>query len=356
VLIETTGRKLFLADPKTRSVQLLPVAVEPRWNPCGILSIVLLTPMINFLVVLNNVFFGSFGLAIIAFTIIIRLVTFPLTMRQLHQTRAMQSIQPRVQEINKKYSDPKRRQEEMMRVYRESGVNPLGCLGPMLLQFPILIALFGAVQLTLPKSPEALEHLSQYLYSWSYIQHAVPIKEYFLGMDLREGNLLMVVLVGLTTYDRRRRCHRHHRRTSAAQQMMAYMMPSVRVLALNSLAEALPGGELDRGHRSTSSPMASTLKIEPPQGARHRRTGGSSGAGPAPARTEPARELRTAMTGQRGKTVKTPLTALARRQPRRSGVVASTKGAGRPVPRRQGSHRPCRRVAQPAAPRRPRRT
>src|SRR5690606_14822356 len=101
-------------------------------------------PMINFLIILNNVLFNSFGLAIIAFTILMRVATFPLTPRQLHQTRAMQALQPRVQQINKTYSDPKRRQEEMMKAYREAGVNPLGCLGPMILQFPILIALYYA--------------------------------------------------------------------------------------------------------------------------------------------------------------------------------------------------------------------
>jgi len=267
-----------------------------------VLSIVLLTPMINFLVVLNNVFFGSFGLAIIAFTIIIRLVTFPLTMRQLHQTRAMQSIQPRVQEINKKYSDPKRRQEEMMRIYRESGVNPLGCLGPMLLQFPILIALFGAVRLTLPESPEALEHLSQYLYSWSYIQHAVPIKEHFLGMDLREGNLLMVVLVGLTTYAQTKTTVTvtTDERQKAQQQMMAYMMP----LMFAFFALNFPSGVSLYWVVNSIVGIAFNvvtygfplLKIQPLIKARvpTAALADRPSAGSAPARPETARELRTA--------------------------------------------------------------
>lgn len=187
----------------------------------------LLNPMINFLVILNIVLFGSFGLAIIAFTIVIRVATFPLTLRQLHQTRAMQSIQPRVQEINKKYNDPKRRQEEIMKAYRESGVNPLGCLGPMLLQFPILIALFVAVRKTLPESPEALEALNGHLYHWSFVQHAIPISESFLGMDLRSPNLIMVVLVGLTSWAQTKTTVTvaTDERARAQQQMMAYMMP-----------------------------------------------------------------------------------------------------------------------------------
>ncbi len=193
-----------------------------------VFTIALLDPMINFLVILNNVLFSSFGLAIIAFTIIIRLVTFPLTLRQLHSTRAMQTIQPRIQEINKKYSDPKRRQEEVMRVYRESGVNPIGCLGPMVLQFPVLIALYSAVRLALATSPEALERLSGHLYPWSYLQHAVPLQDHFMGMDLATGNLIMVILVGVTTWAQTKTTASPATmddKQRAQQQMMAYMMP-----------------------------------------------------------------------------------------------------------------------------------
>ncbi|MCL4240460.1 MAG: membrane protein insertase YidC [Dehalococcoidia bacterium] len=192
-----------------------------------IFTLILMNPMVNLLVLLNNVLFDSFGLAIIAFTILIRVVTFPLTLRQLHVTRSMQGIQPRIQEINKKYSDPKRRQEEVMKLYRESGVNPLGCLGPMLLQFPILIALYNAVRIALPNSPEALEKLSSHLYDWSYLQHAVPVQEHFLTMDLREPNLLFVVLVGVTTWAQSKTTVTvtTDERVRAQQQMMNIMLP-----------------------------------------------------------------------------------------------------------------------------------
>lgn len=192
-----------------------------------VFTVALLEPMVNFLVLLNNALFNSFGLAIIAFTIIIRAATFPLTLRQLHSTRALQGIQPRVQELNKKFSDPKRRQEETMRIYREAGVNPLGCLGPMLLQFPILIALFIAVRKVLPESPEALEGLAGHLYAWSYIQHAVPIKEHFLWLDLRQADMVMVALVALSSWAQAKTTVTvtTDERARAQQQMMTYMMP-----------------------------------------------------------------------------------------------------------------------------------
>ncbi len=204
-------------------------------------DIVLLYPMVNFLVLLNNLLFGSFGLALIAFTVLIKLATFPLTLRQLHSTRAMQTIQPKVAELNKKFSDPKRRQEETMKLYREAGVNPLGCLGPMLLQFPVLIALYGAIRIVLPESPEALERLSGRLYSWSFIQHGVPIQDHFLGLDLRaSGNLVLVVLVGLTTYLQTKTTvtPTTDEKQAAQQQMMAYMLP----LMFGFFALSFPAG------------------------------------------------------------------------------------------------------------------
>ena len=192
-----------------------------------IFNMFIIAPMINYLVLLNNVLFGNFGLAIIAFTVTIRLITFPLTLRQLRSTRAMQDLNPRIQEINKKYSDPKRRQQEIMGLYRESGVSPLGCLGPFVLQFPVLIGLFYAIRQTLPESPEALENLSTHLYSWSYLQHAVPIGTHFLGLDLRHPSMIMVVLVGLTTFAQSKTTvsMATDDRAKAQQQMMNLMLP-----------------------------------------------------------------------------------------------------------------------------------
>src|SRR3990172_6522453 len=118
--------------------------------------------------------------AIIAFTIIVRAITFPLTMRQLHSTRAMSELQPKVQELQKKHKDPKRRNEEMMKLYREAGVNPLGCLLPMIIQFPIWIALYQVIRLALAGAPENYIDLSGRLYPIPFIQHAVPIGDTFL--------------------------------------------------------------------------------------------------------------------------------------------------------------------------------
>ena len=170
-------------------------------EPLGFLwNQVLIDPMTNALVVLSNVCFGSFGVAIIIFTIIMRGVTFPLTLRQLRSSRAMSALQPKLRDLQKKYTDPKRRSEETMKLYREAGVNPVGCLLPMLVQMPIWFALYQVIQVTLGSTPESLITLSGRLYPWSYVQHAVPLSDSFLGLDLAQGNLPLALLVGAGMY------------------------------------------------------------------------------------------------------------------------------------------------------------
>jgi YidC/Oxa1 family membrane protein insertase len=161
-----------------------------------------INPMINGLIVIEQLLFGNFGLAIILFTVVVRLATLPLTLRQLHAGRKMQTLAPQVQEIQKKYKDPKRRQEETMKLYREAGANPLGCLGPMVIQFPIWLGLYRVLTLTVGGTPERTAELSQRLYGWSFIQNAVPLPTGFLWLDLgrQDGSYVMFALVFVTTW------------------------------------------------------------------------------------------------------------------------------------------------------------
>ena len=92
-------------------------------------DLILLEPMLNFMILVSNTLFDSFGLAIIVLVIVVRLLMLPLTLRQLHHTRAMSEIGPKVKELQKKYAkDRKKLQQEMANLYKESGVSPLGCL------------------------------------------------------------------------------------------------------------------------------------------------------------------------------------------------------------------------------------
>jgi len=90
---------------------------------------------------------ANYGLAIILLTILIKLVLYPLTRAQMHSMAVMQQLQPRVKEIQARYGrkDPQKMQKAIMELYREHRVNPMaGCL-PLLIQLPILFALYKAL-------------------------------------------------------------------------------------------------------------------------------------------------------------------------------------------------------------------
>ncbi|MGH4137482.1 membrane protein insertase YidC [Clostridium sp.] len=86
----------------------------------------------------------SYGLAIILFTIIIRVLLLPLSIKQTKSTAKMGAIQPEMKKVQEKYKkDPQKSQQEVMKLYKENGVNPMGGCLPMLVQMPILFALFA---------------------------------------------------------------------------------------------------------------------------------------------------------------------------------------------------------------------
>jgi YidC/Oxa1 family membrane protein insertase len=103
-------------------------------------------PLFNLLVFLYEVLFSDFALAIIVFTILIRTVLAPLFVRQIRSSREMQRMQPLVREVQRKHKGNRQKvSEETMALYKEHGVNPAaGCL-PLIIQLPILFALYQAL-------------------------------------------------------------------------------------------------------------------------------------------------------------------------------------------------------------------
>jgi YidC/Oxa1 family membrane protein insertase len=98
---------------------------------------------------------GNFGFAIIILTIVFRIVLLPLGIKQIKSMQAMQALQPKIKEIQKKYKGNKQKiQEQTMKLYQEYGVNPLGGCLPLLLQFPILIAMYSVIRAPVPYAPE----------------------------------------------------------------------------------------------------------------------------------------------------------------------------------------------------------
>lgn len=94
-----------------------------------------------------NAFVGNYGVSIIVLTILVRLATWPIMARQMQSAEKMREIMPRVKELQEKYKDDKQKQsEETFKLYRETGVNPLAGCFPLLLQMPVFIGLFYALQ------------------------------------------------------------------------------------------------------------------------------------------------------------------------------------------------------------------
>jgi len=89
---------------------------------------------------------SSWGVAIIVFTILVKTLTLPLTLKSMRSMKRMQSVQPQLQQLQKQYKNDKEKlMQEQMRIYKEHGVNPVaGCL-PMVVQMPVWLALYGAL-------------------------------------------------------------------------------------------------------------------------------------------------------------------------------------------------------------------
>jgi YidC/Oxa1 family membrane protein insertase len=192
--------------------------------------LIIANPVLNVLVALTQLVGGDFGLAIIALTVIVRLISWPLTKRQLNSTKAMQEMQPKVQELQKKYGKNKEKlQQEMMKLYKEAGINPLGCIWPMLIQFPIWIALYQAIMSALATTPESLLGIAQRLYSWGIVNQAIPLSSRFLWLDLSQPDpyFILAILVGGTMWAQQKMTTAPavDPRQQSTNRMMTLMMP-----------------------------------------------------------------------------------------------------------------------------------
>ena len=187
-------------------------------------------PVLNGLIALSSILFHNFGLAIIALTIIVRLALWPLMRRQLESTKAMQSMQPKIQELQKKHGKNQQKlQQETMKLYKEAGINPMGCLWPMLIQFPIWIALYQAIMKALATTPENLLDLAQHLYSWEVVSQAIPLNSQFLWLDLGQPDhtLILAIIVGGTMWVQQKMTTAPtvDPRQGSTNSMMLLMMP-----------------------------------------------------------------------------------------------------------------------------------
>ncbi len=133
-------------------------------------------------------FSGSYGLSIIFLTIAVKIILYPLTLQSTQQMNALQKIQPKIAELQKKLKDqPEKMQKELIELYQKHGVNPLGGCLPLLLQLPVFIALFFTLT-----SPEFLSLVNQ--------PGVRPGFLWLTSLAAPDQTYILVLLIGVTTY------------------------------------------------------------------------------------------------------------------------------------------------------------
>lgn len=172
-------------------------------------------PMTNLLLWIYNLLGPGphmFGLAIILFTILIRILTWPLNASQVKGAQAMQELQndKEWQEIQKKYAkDREKLAQEQMRIYKEKGINPFASCLPTLIQFPIIIGLYQSIIRAMASTPLDMLRLARTVYPSLSVESIIPLNSRFLWMDLGRPESISVfgfalptlaIIVALTTY------------------------------------------------------------------------------------------------------------------------------------------------------------
>ena len=155
----------------------------------------LFQPLFNALILIYQYLPGQdFGVAVIVLTILIRVALYPLMASSLKAQKALSEMQPKIQELQQKYKDDKEKQaKEVMALYQKEKLNPFGGCLPVLLQLPILFALFRVFWQGL--TPEAMGSL------YSFVPNPGAINPMFIGLvNLAEPSIFIAFLAGITQF------------------------------------------------------------------------------------------------------------------------------------------------------------
>jgi len=161
----------------------------------NIFQVVFYQPILNLLIFLYNIIPGNdLGLAIIAMTVIIKLILLPLSKQSIRSQKSLQDLQPKINELKKRYADNKGAMgKAMMELYRQEKVNPFSSCLPLLIQLPFLWAVFGVFRNGLNSQSLNLVY--------SFIHRPEIINPLSFGLiDLSKPNVVLAVLAGLAQF------------------------------------------------------------------------------------------------------------------------------------------------------------
>jgi YidC/Oxa1 family membrane protein insertase len=207
---------------------------------------VLYRPLFNILIWLYNIIPGNdLGIAIIILTLLIRFVLYPLSKKAIQSQKAISELQPKIKEIRKKYKNKEEQAQAMMALYQKHKVNPMaGCL-PILIQLPLMIALYRVFFNGL--NPQELDTL------YSFIQRPDSLNLMFLGIiDVSQGSIILAFLAGFFQFIQSKmiipKISQQKKNlkignldfSSLMNQQMLYFMPLITIFIAWSLPAALP--------------------------------------------------------------------------------------------------------------------
>lgn len=148
-------------------------------------------PLYNALIGLTTLFGGSLGLAVVALTLLVKLILSPLSYKSIISQIEQKKLQPLLEEIKKKYPDQKEQTAKTMELYKEHKTNPFaGCL-LIILQLPVIIALYKVFLAGAGINPADL---------YSFIHAPININMSFLGIDMGTKSILLAVLAALSQF------------------------------------------------------------------------------------------------------------------------------------------------------------
>jgi len=156
---------------------------------------IIVQPIFNVLIAIYGLVPGhDFGVSLIIFTVLIRLIMWPLVKKQLHQTRVMRKLQPEIKKLKVKAKGNKQLESQMMlELYRERGVNPFSSIGVLIVQLPVFIALYRVIQIITTQR----DKIEQFTYG--FLQQLEPVKAIIIDKN-HEFNESLLNLVSLTNH------------------------------------------------------------------------------------------------------------------------------------------------------------
>lgn len=187
----------------------------------------MIIPFFNFL----HLFISNWGLVIIVFAIVLKILLNPLTKKQTQSMQKMGTLNPKITAIKEKYKDdPQKMNSMVMKLYKEEGINPLGGCLPLLLQLPILYALFAVFRSTIELRQAEFIWWIKDLSAPDVLFH-LPFKIPLFGIDQISG---LATLMGITMFIQQKMTV-----TDPKQKSMVYMMPVLMTLLFFSLPSGL---------------------------------------------------------------------------------------------------------------------